>query len=100
VGGTAATAQHFSLAIFRAVENKRFLARVATAGISGFVDPTGRPYQLSTAERGVVLGQVVPQDGLTVYAQYGDWFACACVLFSFAALLAGQQKILGSRKQL
>ncbi len=49
-GGNAALTQHFAMAIFRAVETKRFLARVATGGISGFVDPLGRPFHLSTAD--------------------------------------------------
>ena len=90
--GGAAAAQHFSMAVFRAVENKRYLVRVATAGVSGFVDPTGQPYHLSTKEEGVVLGKVVPRQELTVYAQYGDWFALACVSFALVALVIVRQR--------
>jgi apolipoprotein N-acyltransferase len=86
-GGSAAAAQHFSMAIFRAVENKRSLVRAATAGISGFVDPTGRPRQLSTTHEGVRLGQVFPRQELTVYARYGEWFAWTCAGVALAALL-------------
>lgn len=86
-GAAAAVVQHFSMAVFRAVENKRPLVRAATAGISGFVDPTGRPSSLSTAAGTVIRGEAFPRHELTVYARYGDWFSLACVGFSLVALL-------------
>ncbi|MGH7964046.1 MAG: apolipoprotein N-acyltransferase, partial [Candidatus Binatia bacterium] len=85
-GQEAAVSQHFAMAVFRAVENRRYLARAATAGISGFVDPTGRPVQLST-EEGTMLGAVIPRQEVTVYTRYGDWFAWACVGVALVALM-------------
>jgi apolipoprotein N-acyltransferase len=41
-GKSSAAYQHFSMAVFRAVENRRSLVRCANTGISGFVDPAGR----------------------------------------------------------
>ncbi|HSO20754.1 MAG TPA: apolipoprotein N-acyltransferase, partial [Desulfosarcina sp.] len=41
-GRSSAAFQHFSMAVFRAVENRRSLVRCANTGISGFVDPAGR----------------------------------------------------------
>ncbi|MBF0453024.1 MAG: apolipoprotein N-acyltransferase, partial [Candidatus Magnetomorum sp.] len=41
-GQTASPYQHFSMAVFRAVENKRALIRCANTGISGIIDPCGR----------------------------------------------------------
>jgi len=58
--GPAAAAQHFSMSVVRAVENRRYLVRAATAGISGFIDPTGRPYHLSTQPEGVIVGRSCP----------------------------------------
>jgi apolipoprotein N-acyltransferase len=85
--GHAAAAQHFSMAVFRAVENRRTVARIATAGVSGFIDPLGRPYQVSTTTDGVSLGQVVPSDEQTLYTRYGDWFAFGCLGCAVLALL-------------
>ncbi|NOT53160.1 MAG: hypothetical protein HOP18_01005, partial [Deltaproteobacteria bacterium] len=39
-----------------------------------FVDPLGRPFHLSTADEGVIIGQVFPQQQQTVYTRFGDWF--------------------------
>jgi apolipoprotein N-acyltransferase len=77
-GGQAAVQQNFSLAVFRAVENKRRLVRVAAAGISGFIDAVGHPSKLSQEIEAVTLGEIVPQQTLTFYTQYGDWFAWSC----------------------
>lgn len=46
-GRTSAPWQHMAMAVFRAVENRRSLARAANTGVSGFVDPLGRMHQLS-----------------------------------------------------
>jgi apolipoprotein N-acyltransferase len=87
--GEAAAAQHFSMAVFRAVENRRALVRAATAGISGFIDPAGRPYAVSTDPEGVRVGTIVPRSGLTVYARYGDWVALLCTGVAAVTLLSG-----------
>jgi apolipoprotein N-acyltransferase len=86
LAGEAAAAQHFSMAVFRAVENRRALARVATAGITGFVDSFGRVSQLSDATENVVLGDVLPHQHLSVYTRYGDWFIVACGGWTLVAL--------------
>jgi apolipoprotein N-acyltransferase len=84
--GKGATAQHFSMAVFRAVENKRPLVRATTGGISGFIDPTGHFSHLSTREAGVLVGEIRPQHELTVYTRYGDWFALSCGGIALLAL--------------
>ncbi|NOT54594.1 MAG: apolipoprotein N-acyltransferase [Deltaproteobacteria bacterium] len=87
--GEAAAAQHFSMAVFRAVENRRPLVRAATAGISGFIDPVGRPYAVSADAEGVRIGTIVPRSELTLYARYGDWFALLCTAAAVLTLLSG-----------
>ncbi len=41
-GDTAGPYQHFSMAVFRAIENRKPVVRVANTGVSGFIDSSGR----------------------------------------------------------
>ena len=41
-GATSAPFQHFSMALFRAVETRLYLVRAANTGISGIIDPRGK----------------------------------------------------------
>ena len=73
-GRTSAAYQHFSMAVLRAVENRRFLARSANTGISGFIDPCGRV--LSTTplyEDAAPVAEVGLMQGRTLYSRWGDW---------------------------
>jgi apolipoprotein N-acyltransferase len=87
-GGHAAAAQHFAMAVMRAVENKRALARATMDGITGFVDPIGHPYNLSHEADGVTLGTVAVNRELTIYTRYGDWFVLLCAIYSTLCLMA------------
>jgi apolipoprotein N-acyltransferase len=77
--------QHFQVARFRAVENRRVLVRSTNGGVTAVVDPTGRvKAMLPLFERGKLAVSVPVSDGeLTAYTILGDWFpwALACVLF-------------------
>jgi apolipoprotein N-acyltransferase len=86
--GLGAGVQHLSIAVFRAVETRRYLARAATSGISGFVDPVGRPFALTASgTRTTTIGRVEARHELTTYVRYGDVFALACVALGIGALL-------------
>lgn len=93
-GGRAAIAQHFSMVVFRAVETRRFLARSATAGVSGFIDPLGRPYHLSDAENEATLGDVFLHREQTIYTRYGDWFVLLCIALIAVTLLLERKSAL------
>ncbi len=78
--GLGASAQHLSIAVFRAVESRRFVARASSSGISGFIDPLGRQFALlGENRRGVTVGEIEPRDELTFYTRHGEVFALACV---------------------
>lgn len=82
-GKTSAPYQHFSNAVFRAVENRRFMLRAATTGISGIIDPYGRIVAKSEIGTQTLLtGRVTPFEGLTFYARYGDAFSFLCLTMS------------------
>jgi apolipoprotein N-acyltransferase len=70
---SAAPYQHFSIAVFRAVENRRYLLRAATTGISGIIDPYGRIVSKSELMTQTHLtGDITPSQKLTFYARFGD----------------------------
>jgi apolipoprotein N-acyltransferase len=75
---TAGPYQHFSLAVLRAVENRRVLARAANTGISGFVDPAGRLLDPTALMEEVTVVREAPVlDALSLYTRWGDVFAGA-----------------------
>jgi apolipoprotein N-acyltransferase len=85
--GVAAGVQTFSMAVFRAVETRRWVVRAATTGISGAIAPSGAVGPLLGAgERGVLPVGVEPLDGLTPYVRLGDAFAWGCTLAALAGL--------------
>ncbi len=80
-GHTSAAAQHFSIAVLRAVENRRSVARAANTGISGFIDPTGRVLQSTRIFTDAVIVQTVPTiTSLSIYTRFGDLFILICVI--------------------
>ena len=79
-GKTSGPFQHFSMTIFRAIENRRSLARAANTGISGFVDPAGRVLA-STAllEEAAVVRPLPLLKEKSIYTRTGDLFAGGCM---------------------
>jgi len=87
-GRTAAPYQHFSMAVFRAVENRVPVARAANTGISGFIDSKGRVLSSSTLfTEGHFTRTLAPGRTRTVYTAFGDLFSYLCVLTSLALFL-------------
>lgn len=86
-GSGVASRQHFAMAVFRAVETRRYLVRAATTGVSGVVDPYGRIVtRLEPGASGVLTASVAGRSTLTPYVCLGDAFGFACVLAAAAAL--------------
>lgn len=88
-GTTSGPYQHFSMTVFRAVENKRSLARAANTGISGFIDPAGRILAATALlEEAAVIRSIPLLKEKTVYTIIGDLFARMCMaIVVLAALL-------------
>ncbi len=73
-GRTSAAYQHFSMAVFRAVENRRSLARAANTGISGFVDAGGRILMpTGLFQEAAVMTPISLLKTTTLYTRWGDW---------------------------
>ncbi len=80
-GTSSGPFQHFSMTVFRAVENKRALVRSANTGISGFIDPTGRILETTFLSVDAALTNTVPLMRIkTVYMKVGDLFAKICLI--------------------
>jgi apolipoprotein N-acyltransferase len=87
-GTTAGPYQHFSLAVLRAVENRRVLARAANTGISGFIDPAGRVLDPTPLmQEAAVVRELPLMDDRTLYTRFGDVSAAACLIIAVAAAL-------------
>lgn len=82
-GDSSAPAQHFSMVVFRSVENHLAFARAANTGISGFIDPFGRIIVASPTFTQTALQAEIPvRQTKTFYSRHGDVFAYGCVLIS------------------
>ncbi len=86
-GRTSAPYQHFSMAVFRAVENRRYVVRAANTGISGIIDPYGKILASSPIfVKTIVEGVVYPMEVRTFYLKYGDLLCWLSILLSVMAL--------------
>ncbi|MBW1847200.1 MAG: apolipoprotein N-acyltransferase [Deltaproteobacteria bacterium] len=92
-GVSSAPYQHFSMAVFRAVENKRTLIRSANTGISGFIHPTGRIMAKTGIFQDATLTKTVPVlKEISFYTRYGDIFALLCSIVCAITLLSQIKK--------
>ena len=92
--------QHFAQVRLRAAETRRWFARAALTGISGFVDPSGRvAAHLEVGDSGVLVEEVQPMTGLTPRARFGDWWAVLCAVVAVMLVLIGQFKGRAVRKK-
>ena len=79
-GKTSGPYQHFSMTVFRAVENRRSLARSANTGISGFIGPAGRILASTELLQDAVATRTVPLiREQSIYTRIGDIFAKVCL---------------------
>ncbi len=95
-GATSAPFQHFSMAVFRAVETRLYLVRAANTGISAIVDPKGDIVAgTNIFEKTAIKGKVKYSNIPTIYAKYGDVLVVVCFLlllfFITMVLLKGRK---------
>lgn len=105
-GETAGSYQFLSMNVFRAVENRVFMARCVNTGISCFIDPCGRVFNRLRDEaghelfvRGILTDNVVPMAALSIYTRYGDWLPWLCISCAVGLLavnLRYKKKRMGS----
>jgi apolipoprotein N-acyltransferase len=95
-GDSMAPYQHEAIALWRAIENRRYFVRVGNAGATGMIDPLGRIIDrlgLFTAESLVV--EIRPLNLETFYTRYGDvfgWFVVAAAVLSLIWSTASRRR--------
>lgn len=97
---SAAAAQHKQMAVFRAVESHRWVARSALTGISCLISPQGRVSQeLGIYKRGVIWGEAGLEEGQTPYIRLGEWFVILSGLLAITAAVSAKIRILKSMEK-
>ena len=80
-GRSSAPWQHLSMAVFRALENRRSLARSANTGISAIIDPLGRMADTSPLFQPYYFVTEVPLlQTKTLFVGFGHYFGLICLL--------------------
>ena len=88
-GTGAGLEQHFAITVFRAVEQRRALARATNTGITALVGPSGRVLaQFPEGRRDAWTVEVPRRTGRTVYAAIGDAPALLAATLAVAGLVA------------
>jgi apolipoprotein N-acyltransferase len=88
--GSSELKAHFACAVFRAVENRRFLIQAANGGVSGIVSPRGQILKTVIGE-GILLGDVVRQQDQSLYTRWGNGLLYA--VLSISGLTAAAWRI-------
>ena len=87
-GRTPGPYQHFSMAVFRAIENRKPVIRSANTGISGFIDSCGRILARTNLFTRTYLVQNVKTDRtLSPYTKYGDIFSYLTIIGTLLLLI-------------
>jgi apolipoprotein N-acyltransferase len=92
-GYSWAPPQHFAQVVLRSAETRRWFARAALTGISGFVDPYGRVVQrLEVGDTGLLVTDLRPAVSITPRVRWGDWWCGVLALASVALLVAARRR--------
>jgi apolipoprotein N-acyltransferase len=87
-GASSAPFQHFNIARWRAIENRRYFLRSTNTGISAIIDPSGGIHGATKIQSRAVcegyFGFVTEQ---TFYTRYGDAFILLCAIIVFGCTI-------------
>lgn len=84
------TYQHNQYAIFRAIENRRWIVRSANTGISCIIDPYGNTYnETNINEKALFTGEIGIRNEKTFYTKYGDVFSLSVLCIGMIFWLCG-----------
>ncbi len=97
--GTVMPYQHHAMAVFRAIENRRWLVRSTNSGISSIINPAGQCIlRLENGRSDSVSAKIEPIDSLSIFARSHDAFAITCVLLSLCVAAPARIKNIFHRR--
>lgn len=80
------TYQHTAMAVFRAVETRRYILRCADTGISAIINPYGKiEKRTEPFVPGTLIGNFSPLSKKTFYTKYGEVFVLFCLIYVFVS---------------
>lgn len=96
-GGRPQSIQHFSIMVFRAIENRIPIARCANTGISGWVTAAGEFEKLESAVGDVFFSDMRKftlgvDNRRSVYNRYGEIFSYICVIILLVIFLINKRR--------
>jgi apolipoprotein N-acyltransferase len=92
-GNTPGIHQHFDYSRLRALETRRFVARAANTGISGFINSQGDVLSFSEWWKEDALKMSVNLNStLTFYAEHGDYIAKLATILALLAIVFNWRK--------
>lgn len=92
-GNSSGPYQHFSMAVLRAIENRKPVIRAANTGISGFISSKGEVIKRTNLlERKTLTAEIRTNPKRTVYSRFGDLFAYICILITLFFMIFSQEK--------
>jgi apolipoprotein N-acyltransferase len=94
-GDTSAPYQHLSMLVFRAVENRIWIARAANTGFSAVIDSSGRIVKrVPLFQTGWIYANIPLRGEKTFYTRYGDWMIifCGFVFLVGIVMMTGKYK--------
>jgi apolipoprotein N-acyltransferase len=97
-GRSSAPWQHLSMTVFRAVENRRSLARSANTGVSTIIDPLGRMAGTTPLfQSSYLVAEASLLEEKTIFVSFGYYFGLLCLLvcmpFAFVFRKSKQRKM-------
>lgn len=82
--------QHFAMAVFRAVENRRSMVRSTASGQTCAIDPNGKVIDMAKPFDEIQLTVDVPivKNVTSFYTRYGDFLPRICIILVILTILA------------
>jgi apolipoprotein N-acyltransferase len=88
--GSSELDMHLACGVFRAIETRMPLVIAANGGLSAWIDRFGRIRAVSQRRKPeIILADVEPAAMTSVYRDFGDWFAAACLACCITLAIIG-----------